>query len=50
VSAAQQMHRDGWWWQAPELTNQSIKRRVFKEMLQARWSPSIGSMSSPRSK
>jgi glutamate-1-semialdehyde 2,1-aminomutase len=50
VSAAETMQRDGWWWQALRLTNKAIKRSVFKEMLQARCSPSIGSMSSPRSK
>jgi glutamate-1-semialdehyde 2,1-aminomutase len=50
VSAAEAMQRDGWWWQAPQLTNRSIKRRVLKEMIQARCLPSIGSMSSPRSK
>jgi glutamate-1-semialdehyde 2,1-aminomutase len=50
VSAAEAMQRDGWWWRAPQLTNESIKRRIFKEMIQARCSPFIGSMSSPRSK
>jgi glutamate-1-semialdehyde 2,1-aminomutase len=50
VSAAEAMQRDGWWWQAPQLTNRSIKRRVLKEMILARCLPSIGSMSSPRSK
>ncbi len=51
ASAAQAMHGDGWWWSAPLLTNKSIKRRVLKEMIQARCSSSsIGSMSSPRIK
>jgi glutamate-1-semialdehyde 2,1-aminomutase len=50
VAAAAQMHGDAWWWSAAPLTEKSIKRRVLREMLQARWSPSIGSMSSPRSK
>ena len=52
VSAARDMHRDGWWWSEPQLTNKSIKRRILKEMLQARWasiSP-IGSINSPRNK
>ena len=62
LSAARQMHRDGWWWSGPQLTDKSIKRRILKEMLQARWasmgrppagrpttSP-IGSINSPRSK
>ena len=37
LSAAQDMQRDGWWWSDPKLTNKSIRRRVLKEMLQARW-------------
>ncbi len=54
LSAAQDMQRDGWWWKEPQLTNKSIRRRVFKEMVQARWAsastPPMGSMSSPRIK
>jgi glutamate-1-semialdehyde 2,1-aminomutase len=59
LSAAEQMHRDGWWWSAPQLTNKSIRRRVLKEMLQARWASAstgrpttspMGSISSPRIK
>jgi glutamate-1-semialdehyde 2,1-aminomutase len=50
VSAATAMQRDGWWWQGTALTNKAIKRRVLKEMLQARCLPPIGSMSSPRSR
>jgi glutamate-1-semialdehyde 2,1-aminomutase len=58
VSAAEEMQRDGWWWSRPQLTNKTIKRRVLKEMFQARWAGStrrpatspIGSMSSPRIK
>ena len=42
LSAAQEMQRDGWWWTdlrngQPQLTNKSIKRRILKEMLQAKW-------------
>jgi glutamate-1-semialdehyde 2,1-aminomutase len=37
VAAAIAMQRDGWWWTAPHLTNQWIKRRVLKEMLHQRW-------------
>jgi glutamate-1-semialdehyde 2,1-aminomutase len=50
LSAAREMHRDGWWWSGAQLTNKSIKRRVFKEMIQARWTSPIGSSSSPRIK
>jgi glutamate-1-semialdehyde 2,1-aminomutase len=50
LTAAQAMQEDGWWWACPTLTNKSIKRRVLKEMIQARCSPPFGSISSPRSK
>ena len=51
VLAADAMRRDGWWWQNPALTNQAIRRRVLRELLQAWWTTSsIGSTSSPRSK
>ena len=52
VAAARQMREDGWWWPAPQLSNKAIRRRIFREMLQARWASAsrsrIGSMSSPR--
>ena len=35
VIAAAAMHRDGWWWSHPELTNQAIRRRVRRETLRA---------------
>jgi glutamate-1-semialdehyde 2,1-aminomutase len=51
LSAAAQMLRDGWWWQEVGLTNKAIKRRVLRELLQARWdTSSIGSINSPRSR
>jgi len=55
VSAATEMQRDGWWWIDAQLTNKAIKRRVLKEMIQARWASGsaispMGSISSPRSK
>jgi glutamate-1-semialdehyde 2,1-aminomutase len=50
VSAARAMHADGWWWAPPAATNESIKRRVLKEMLQARSPFAAGSTSSPRSR
>jgi len=44
LAAAQQMQRDGWWWSDgrargghPQMTNKSIRRRVLKEILQAKW-------------
>jgi glutamate-1-semialdehyde 2,1-aminomutase len=49
VAAAQAMQDDGWWW-SEGLTNRAIRRQVLREMLQARCSPLIGSMSSPRSR
>ena len=52
LSAAREMQHDGWWWSEPKLTNRSIRRRVFKEMIQARWASTspMGSISSPRIK
>ncbi|HXP64615.1 MAG TPA: aminotransferase class III-fold pyridoxal phosphate-dependent enzyme, partial [Steroidobacteraceae bacterium] len=52
VSAAEEMQRDGWWWSDSRLTNKAIKRRMLKEMVQARWASGstspIGSINSPR--
>ena len=54
LAAARDMQAGGWWWSVPELTNKSIRRRVLREMLQARWASAstspMGSMSSPRSR
>ena len=51
LSAAAAMLRDGWWWDGAQLTNKAIRRRVLRELLQARWdTSSIGSISSPRSR
>jgi glutamate-1-semialdehyde 2,1-aminomutase len=52
VSAARAMQGDGWWWSGLKVTNQSIRRHVLKEMIQARWASTspMGSISSPRSK
>jgi len=36
VQAARQMQQDGWWWQSPTLSNQAIKKQMFREMLAAR--------------
>ncbi|MEM8563897.1 MAG: aminotransferase class III-fold pyridoxal phosphate-dependent enzyme [Pseudomonadota bacterium] len=35
VAAATRMKADGWWWQSPALTHQSIRRQLVKEMLGA---------------
>jgi hypothetical protein len=37
VAAAVAMHRDGWWWSDPALTNKSIKRSILKEMIWQRF-------------
>jgi glutamate-1-semialdehyde 2,1-aminomutase len=50
VTAAAAMQADGWWWAAPQLTNQSIRRHVLGEMIQAWCRSPFGSISSPRSK
>ena len=52
LSAAREMQQEGWWWTETQLTNTSIKRRVFREMIQARWASTspMGSISSPRIK
>lgn len=36
VAAARQMQADGWWWQAPQASNTSIRRGILREML---WGP-----------
>ncbi|MEM1155769.1 MAG: aminotransferase class III-fold pyridoxal phosphate-dependent enzyme [Pseudomonadota bacterium] len=35
VAAATRMQADGWWWQSPTLTQQSIRKQLVKEMLAA---------------
>ena len=51
LSAAAAMLRDGWWWDGQTLSDRAIRRRVLRELLQARWdTSSIGSIISPRSK
>jgi glutamate-1-semialdehyde 2,1-aminomutase len=57
LAAARSMQLDGWWWRGAQLTNKSIKRRVLREMIQARWASagraatsSIGSINSPRNR
>ena len=48
LAAARDMQRDGWWWTHPELTNETIKRRVLGETLQELSRSALGSISSPR--
>jgi glutamate-1-semialdehyde 2,1-aminomutase len=36
VAAARAMRDDGWWWQAPALTDKAIRRRVLGEALRVR--------------
>jgi glutamate-1-semialdehyde 2,1-aminomutase len=36
VAAAKAMQRDGWWWSNPAVTNKTIKRTIFKEMVRQR--------------
>jgi glutamate-1-semialdehyde 2,1-aminomutase len=37
VAAARAMHDDGFWWSDAALTNKSIKRRILREMVRARF-------------
>jgi glutamate-1-semialdehyde 2,1-aminomutase len=39
LAAAQAMHRGGWWWTDGEQTHKTIKRRIFREILAARFEP-----------
>jgi glutamate-1-semialdehyde 2,1-aminomutase len=36
VNAARAMQRDSWWWSDAALTNQSIKRRILRELIAQR--------------
>ena len=36
LAAARAMERDGWWWNDQALTNKTIKRQIFREMLARR--------------
>ncbi len=45
VRAVQAMQADGWWWSAPHLTNQWIKRQMLKDMLSAKFRGRLARMS-----
>jgi len=36
VAAARAMQADGWWWQAPGMTDKTIRKRILREMVAAR--------------
>lgn len=46
IKAAIEMYKGGWFWFSPRLTNKSINRQVFKEMIAVRF-PLLGKMISP---
>jgi glutamate-1-semialdehyde 2,1-aminomutase len=37
VAAAKAMEADGWWWAAPDATNKTIRRRILREIVSARF-------------
>ena len=37
IAGASAMHRDGWWWHDPALTDRAIRRTVLKEIIGERW-------------
>ncbi len=37
VAAASAMQRDGWWWHNPALTDRTIERTVFREIIGESW-------------
>jgi len=37
VVAAETMQADGWWWQGESLSNKSIRKQIFREMLASRF-------------
>jgi glutamate-1-semialdehyde 2,1-aminomutase len=42
VAAAREMQADGWWWKDITLSNKSIRRGIFKEVLRQRFQPASG--------
>ncbi|MFK5915659.1 MAG: hypothetical protein QM484_14935, partial [Woeseiaceae bacterium] len=33
ITAAENMEKDGWWWQSKAITNKSIKQQVLRELV-----------------
>jgi len=50
LSAARRMQQDGWWWSPPQHGEREIRRRLWRETLQAWWRACSGSISSPLSR
>jgi len=48
LAAASRMQADGWWWQSPGLTRESIRDQLIREMLTAKLPRLRGSGDSPR--
>ncbi len=38
VAATEKMKADGWWWHDASLTNETIRRKILKEMVARRFS------------
>jgi glutamate-1-semialdehyde 2,1-aminomutase len=50
LAAARRMNNDGWWWAPPADAGKLLRRRVWREMVQAGWRAWLGSTSSPLSR
>jgi glutamate-1-semialdehyde 2,1-aminomutase len=49
LAATHAMRSDGWWVTDPALTDRSIRRRLLREMIHAKFFRPAGSINSPRS-
>src|SRR5262249_51371182 len=36
IAAGKAMDHDGWWWEGPQVTNKSIRRRILRELVRHR--------------
>jgi glutamate-1-semialdehyde 2,1-aminomutase len=36
IAAAKAMQRDAWWWRGEQVSNQSIRRRILRELIAQR--------------